>query len=230
MHLKLIWHRKSTIVGCLEKLQKQTNKKINILEDTRELGVPSRRNSICKDPGAGEKSQGAVKKRTVWKWPRWCREPSHHLEPSHPERGQTGKVIWGCIQLGLQYHSSCSSFYHFRLLSPYSLDHILISAITLLCTLSLSLQDSSICQKLGIPFHESVVPTCLLDSQINLESLCVHLWITLKWNIVDLSFSLWHVRNVLPAWSTVWGYSLLDPPTPPKRGLVVKLLKHLVYT
>lgn len=179
------------------------------------IGCSKQKKQYMQRPWGWREKPRCRQERTVWKWPRWCREPSH------PERGQTGKVIWGCTQLRLQYHSSCSSFYHFRLLFPYSLDHILISAITLLCTLSFSLQDSSICHKPGIPFHKSMVPTGLLDSQINLESLCVHLWITLKWNIVDLSFSLWHVRNVLPAWSTVWGCSLLDPPTPPKRGLVV---------
>lgn len=195
-----------------------------MLEDTRELSVPSRRNSVCKGPGAREKSQGAVKKRMVWKWPRWC------SEPSHPERGQTGKLF------GSVYNQGCNTIPHVVLFT--TLDCYLPILLTISSflpspsydTLSLSLQDSSICHKLGIPFHESMVPTSLLGSQINLESLCVHLWITLKWNIVNLSFSSWHVQNVLPAWSTVWGYFLLDPPRPPKRGLVVKLLKHLAYT
>ena len=141
-----------------------------------------------------------------------------------PERLSGGVYNWGCntiphvvlfttLDCYLPILSTISSF-----MPPPSYD-----------TFSLSLKDSSICHKLGIPFHESMVPTSLLVSQINLESLRVHLWVTLKWNIVDLSFSLWRVRNVLPAWSTVWGYSLLDPP-PPKRGLLVKLLKHLAYT
>lgn len=166
-------------------------------------------------PWGWEKSQGAVKKE------RSENDPGDAGSPPTQSLGKPGRLFGG-VQLRLQYHSSCSSFYHFRLLFPYSLNHILISAITLLCTLSFSLQDSSICHKPGIPFHKSMVPTGLLTAKINLESLCVHLWITLKWNIVDLSFSCgMYVKRSCQPGQLCGAVPLLDPPTPPKRGLVV---------
>ena len=83
-----------------------------------------------------------------------------------PERLSGGVYNWGCntiphvvlfttLDCYLPILSTISSF-----LPPPSYD-----------TFSLSLKDSSICHKLGIPFHESMVPTSLLVSQINLESL-----------------------------------------------------------
>lgn len=115
------------------------------------------------------KALGLERKAKVQSRREWSEnDPGDVVSPPTQSEGKLGRFF------GSVYNWGCNTIPHVVLFT--SLDCYLPILLTISSflpspsydTLSLSLQDSSICHKLGIPFQESMVPTSLMGSQINL--------------------------------------------------------------
>lgn len=143
-------------MGCLEKLQKQTNKKINILEDTRELGVPSRRNSICKDLGLERKAKVQSRKERSENDPGDAGSPPTTWSPPTQSEDKLGRLFGGV------YNWGCNTIPHVVLFTT------LDCSLPILSTISSFLPSPS--------YVHSPSPSKILPSARNLASHFMKAW------------------------------------------------------